>query len=271
MTTAQFQQLMRYAQDLAAVIRETRDKDKKIQAANDQMLKFAEDLSATFTHLKKAHNDMQKAYLDTIHRLSLAAEYKDEDTGEHIERMSRYSVLLAEKLGLEDQQVQDIRYASPMHDIGKIGIPDAILLKKGRLTEAEFDVIKTHTTIGGEILSHSKAPILQVAETIARTHHEKWSGSGYPRGLAGEDIPLMGRIVALADVFDALTSKRPYKEAYPMSKAVDIVAKDSGSHFDPQVVDVFLANLDAVQHIMACTHQDACAATGGLQLSERDG
>jgi putative two-component system response regulator len=270
MATEDFQQLMLYARDLATVVRESRDKDSQLQATNDQLLKFAEDMSKTFTGLKRAFSDMEAAYLDTIHRLSLAAEYKDEDTGEHLARMSNYSALLAEKLGLADKQVQDIRYAAPMHDIGKIGIPDAILLKKGRLTAEEFDVIKTHTTIGGEILARSDAAILQLAETIARTHHEKWNGTGYPAGLAGEQIPIEGRIVALADVFDALTSKRPYKEAYPLEKAVDIVQKDSGSHFDPRVADAFLAHLDEVQEIMTGV-QPAGADTGGnLQLSERD-
>ncbi len=271
MATEEFQQLLLYARDLALVIRETRDKDSQLAATNDQLLKFAEDMGTTFAGLKKAYSDMETAYLDTIHRLSLAAEYKDEDTGEHIARMSSYSALLAEKLGLADKQVQNIRYASPMHDIGKIGIPDAILLKKGRLTKEEFDVIKTHATIGGDILAHSQAEILQLAETIARTHHEKWNGGGYPRGLAGEKIPLEGRIVALADVFDALTSTRPYKEAYPLTVAVDIIKKESESHFDPRVVKVFLAHLDVVQQIMDGVHPAAGESTGKPQLSERDG
>jgi putative two-component system response regulator len=158
-----------------------------------------------------------------------------------------------------------------MHDVGKIGIPDAILLKKGRLTAEEFAVIKTHTTIGGEILARSSAAILKLAETIARTHHEKWNGAGYPAGLAGEQIPIEGRIVALADVFDALTSKRPYKDAYPLEKAVDIVQKDSGSHFDPRVADAFLAHLDDIQAIMAGVQPAVADTVGNLQLSERDG
>ncbi len=262
MPTEHYRQLIRYAEDLGTMFSESREKDRALEDSKHQLLKFAEDLSETFTDLKRVHSDMQSAYLDTIHRLSLAAEYKDEDTGEHIIRMSRYSELLATRMGLSEKAVEQIRYASPMHDIGKIGIPDAILIKKGKLTDDEFSVIKTHPTIGGDILAGSRSEILQVAETIARAHHEKWNGTGYPAGLAGEDIPLAGRIVAVADVFDALTSRRPYKEPFPMQKAVDILKKDSGAHFDPQVVAAFLDSLDAVAAIMADSWD------GGIQAAQ---
>jgi len=163
--------------------------------------------------------------------------------------MSQYSALIAEKLGLPSSEVQNILYASPMHDIGKIGIPDNIMMKPGKLTDEEFDIMKTHTTIGAKILANSRPEILKLAEQIALSHHEKWNGKGYPQGLAGEKIPRVGRIVALADVFDALTTKRPYKDPFPVKVAVDIIKKDRGRHFDPDVVDIFLENIDEIVKI----------------------
>lgn len=192
----------------------------------------------------QAFKEIKDAYLDTVNRLVLAAEYKDEDTGDHILRMSRYSTLLAEKRGMSAEDVQLMLYASPMHDIGKIGIPDSILLKKGKLTDEEFNIMKTHTSIGGTILANSKSKILHSAEIIALTHHEKWNGKGYPKGLAKDDIPLSGRIVALVDTFDALTSRRPYKDPYPVKVACDIISKEREQHFDPEIVDLFMDNLD---------------------------
>jgi len=179
----------------------------------------------------------------------LAAEYKDEDTGDHIVRMSRYSALIAEKLGLPAEEVQNILYAAPMHDVGKIGIPDSILMKPGKLTDEEFETMKTHSVIGANILAYSKAEVLKLAEQIAISHHEKWNGKGYPQGLAGDNIPLVGRIVGLADAFDALTSKRPYKDPFPVEVALDIIKKDRGEHFDPAIVDVFLKNIDEILKI----------------------
>ena len=137
-----------------------------------------------------------------------------------------------------------------MHDIGKIGIPDHILLKPNRLTDKEFDIVKTHTTIGGKILSNSNAKIIMLAEQIALSHHERWNGQGYPNGLSGKDIPLIGRIVAVADVFDALTSKRPYKKTFSLESAINIMKKERGQHFDPDVLDIFLANIDEIIKIM---------------------
>ena len=191
----------------------------------------------------------KKAHLDTITRLAVAAEYKDMDTASHIERMSRYSALLSRVLGMGDDYVETMRLASPMHDVGKIGIPDAILLKPGKLTEVEFDHMKKHTEIGARILSGSDVPLLQMSERIALCHHEKWDGSGYPRGLHAEEIPVEGRIVALADVFDALTSKRCYKPAFTVEKALEIIREGQGKHFDPQCVDAFLSALGEVLEI----------------------
>jgi len=244
-----FSQLEKYAQDIAKVYRSEREKGKKLETAYRQLERYADDMNKTISELRDANQELREAYLDTIHRLALAAEYKDEDTGDHIMRMSRYSALLAEKLGLSSDEVKNILYAAPMHDIGKIGIPDNILIKPGKLTDEEFGILKTHSIIGANLLAYSKSEILQVAEQIAISHHEKWNGKGYPKGLAGEDIPLTGRIIGLADVFDALTSKRPYKDAFPVEKAIDIIKKERGEHFDPHVVDVFLENIDEILQI----------------------
>jgi HD-GYP domain-containing protein (c-di-GMP phosphodiesterase class II) len=191
----------------------------------------------------------KRAHLDTITRLAVAAEYKDIDTAAHIERMSRYSALLAKILGKDDEYVDMMRLASPMHDVGKIGIPDAILLKPGKLTDAEFEHMKKHTEIGARILAGSDVPLLRMSEQIALSHHEKWDGSGYPRGLHGEEIPVEGRIVALADVFDALTSRRCYKPAFTVEKALEIIREGHGKHFDPRCVDAFLSGLGEVLEI----------------------
>ncbi len=242
-------QLQKYAKDLAEVYQSKKEKAKELHTAKQQLFKYASDLNQTITDLKTANQELQESYLDTIHRLALAAEYKDEDTGDHIIRMGRYSALIAEKLGLPSKQVQNILYASPMHDVGKIGIPDNILMKPGKLTDEEFETMKAQTTIGAKILAHSKSKILKVAEQIALYHHEKWNGTGYPHGLSGNTIPLTARIVALADTFDALTSKRPYKEPYPVKVACDIIKKERGEHFDPAIVDVFLENIDEILQI----------------------
>jgi putative two-component system response regulator len=211
-----------------------------------QSLAYAKDLKKTFIDLKAAHQELHEAYLDTIQRLAVAAESRDEDTGEHIQRIRRYSSLLAEKTGMDKKNIETILYAAPMHDVGKIGVPDSILMKKGKLSEEEFGIMKTHTVIGAKILTNSKSRILQVAESIAMTHHEKWNGKGYPQGISGNDIPLEGRIVALADVFDALTSNRPYKEPFLVEKTCDIIKDESGKHFDPELVALFFENLDII-------------------------
>lgn len=195
--------------------------------------------------------ELKEAYLDTIFRLSVAAEYKDDDTAVHIHRMSRYSAILAEGLGLSNAEVESIRYASPMHDIGKLGVPDAILMKPGKLTPAEFKEMQNHTVFGAKILENAKAELLKVSETIALTHHEKWDGSGYPRGLKGESIPLSGRIVALADVFDALTTKRCYKPAFSLEDSMKIIKEGTGRHFDPKVAQAFNNNLEKILAVKA--------------------
>ncbi|MFH0998800.1 MAG: HD domain-containing phosphohydrolase [Pseudomonadota bacterium] len=199
--------------------------------------------------LREAFDQLKESSLETIYRLARAAEFKDEDTGEHILRMSHSSEVLAEGLGLDIKQRDMILYASPMHDVGKIGIPDRILLKPGQLDTEEWEIMKKHTTIGSRILEGSSSEIVQLADVIALSHHEKWNGSGYPNGLKGKEIPLPGRIVAVADVFDALLSERPYKKAFTVDKALAILMEGRGVHFDPDVLDVFFSRLDRILEI----------------------
>jgi len=191
-------------------------------------------------------------------------------TGDYIVRMSRYSALVAEKLGLPDKEVKNILYAAPMHDIGKIGIPDSILTKPDKLTDEEFDIMKTHTSIGAKILANSKAEILQTAQKIAISHHEKWNGKGYPLGHSGTKIPIIGRIVSISDTFDALTSRRPYKDPYPIEVAIKIIKKERGQQFDPDVVDIFLANMDEILKIKNEVGLSKDVSLSDFSWSERD-
>jgi putative two-component system response regulator len=184
--------------------------------------------------------ELEQAQVEVLERLAIAAEFRDDATGQHTRRVSHVSALIARALGLCEGQVELIRRAAPLHDVGKIGIPDYILLKPGKLTPAEFDVMKTHTVIGAGILAGGQSELTRMAECIAMTHHERWDGSGYPQGLAGEAIPMTGRIVALADVFDALTHERPYKKAWPVDEALAEIERQSGRQFDPRVVEAFL-------------------------------
>ncbi len=181
--------------------------------------------------------------LQIVRRLGRAAEFRDNETGLHIVRMSKMSVALGEACGMGPEACELLLNASPMHDIGKIGIPDNILLKPGKFEPHEWEIMKTHATIGADILSGDDSELLSMARVIALTHHEKWDGSGYPYGLAGEAIPLVGRVVALADVFDALTSERPYKKAWSVAAALEYIESNRGKHFDPGLVDLFQARL----------------------------
>lgn len=183
--------------------------------------------------------ELRNSQLEIVQRLGLASEYRDNETGQHIIRMSYYSKILAEHYGLAADECELILNASPMHDIGKLGIPDSILLKPGQLTKEEFTIMKTHTIIGARLLEDAHSPVVEMARVIALSHHEKWDGTGYPDGLGAEDIPLVGRIVAIADVFDALTSSRPYKSAWSIDKAVAEIKRGSGNHFDPDLIQCF--------------------------------
>jgi putative two-component system response regulator len=201
-----------------------------------------ESLRQALAEASEAKDELYEAHLDTIQRLVVAAEYKDRATAEHIQRLSRYAVVLAELLHLSPADVELLRHAIPMHDVGKLGVPDAILLKPGALTEEERTLMNSHTMIGSRILAGSRSPLLQAGEIIALSHHERWDGSGYPYGLAGETIHLWGRICALVDVFDALTSNRPYRPALSNQVTFDTMREGRGSQFDPTVFDVFAAN-----------------------------
>lgn len=216
----------------------------KVKAYNDHMLHYQQDLEFEVGKkteaLRKALQETQAATLDTIFRLSRAAEHKDKDTGAHIQRVSHYAAAVACRLGQSERFIELLLYAVPMHDIGKIGIPDRILLKPCKLDPDEWRIMQTHAEMGAFILAGSDSELLQIAEAIALTHHEKWDGTGYPHGLRGDAIPLAGRIAAIADVFDALCSKRPYKTAFPLEQSLDIIRGEAGKQFDPAVVDAFL-------------------------------
>lgn len=186
---------------------------------------------------------------EIAHRLLSAAEFRDNDTGAHIRRIGLYSAKMAQALGWTREQTDDLRLASTMHDIGKIGIPDSILLKPDKLTKEEFEQVKTHTVIGARILAGTQAPLLQMAERIALSHHEWWNGNGYPHGLIGEQIPPEARIVAIGDVYDALSHKRVYKSAYPEAQVLEIMKAERFSHFDPHVLDCFLEILPQLRRI----------------------
>jgi len=231
----------------------------QVKAYHDFMKQHQKELEMEVARrtkqIRKAFEKIRNGSLDTIMRLARAAEYKDEDTGAHIVRMSSYSSAIARKMGLGDSVAQWILHAAPMHDIGKIGIPDRILLKPGKLDADEWEIMKQHTVMGARILQGAEAGYLRLAEIIAMTHHEKWDGTGYPHGLQGRKIPLVGRIVAIADVFDALISKRPYKEPFSLDKSIEIIKQGRGNHFDPDVVDAFLGILDEIVSIME-EHKD---------------
>jgi putative two-component system response regulator len=199
--------------------------------------------------LQDAFKSLLHSNQEVINRLLVAAEYRDDITGKHVVRVTKYSQLIAEKIGIAGQKLEMIGLTSAMHDIGKIGIPDRILLKPDKLTPEEFEIMKKHTIIGGEILQSSDSPLIKMAQEIALTHHEKWDGTGYPNGLKSDKIVVWGRITAVSDVFDALTSSRPYKKGFPFANAIEIIKNGSGTHFDPGIVDAFMQRIGDVENI----------------------
>jgi len=210
------------------------------------------DLRETFERLSRAEEALRASQEEAIHRLAQAVEYRDPATGAHLNRMSRTCELLAERSGLGTERAQLIRIASPMHDIGKIAVSDGILRKPGTLSPEEWEEMRTHPLIGAQLLAGSDSELLQLGAVIALTHHERWNGSGYPGGLVGTAIPVEGRIVAIADVFDALTSERPYKVAFEIDHAVSIMRDERGNHFDPDYLDLFLSIVgDVVRETVA--------------------
>jgi putative two-component system response regulator len=271
------EQLLRYAEDLNLIYKSESEKraeleraNRSLEEANRQLVRFAEDLGTTISQLREAHEELREAYIDTIHRLVLAAEFKDEDTGDHIMRIARYSALIAEKIGFTIKEIETVLYAAPMHDVGKVGIPDRILLKPGKLTVEEFELMKSHTVIGARILANSRSEMLKVAKEIALSHHEKWNGAGYPSGQRGEEIPIVGRIVGIVDVFDALTSRRPYKDPYPVDVSMEIIRKGREKDFDPQIVDVFLDSIESIVAIRAEIGRSGSFLKSAFTYSERD-
>ncbi|NLE65402.1 MAG: response regulator [Elusimicrobia bacterium] len=219
-------------------------------------------------------SELYQSRLDVIRRLGFAAEYRDTDTGIHIIRMSRYCQALALALGMNKEEAELILHTTPLHDVGKIAVPDRILLKEGGLNDEEQAVMRTHSAIGADILSGGSSDFLRMAEVIARTHHERWDGTGYPLGLKGEEIPLPGQICAICDVFDALTSERPYKKAWSFQKAAREIQRMSGSHFNPRIVDVFLGILPQIRAIsrdVVRSYRSLLAEATGCPEASSDG
>jgi putative two-component system response regulator len=210
-----------------------------VRKLNDRAADLASEVAIATQKLQEREEEI-------ILRLALAVEYRDNDTGEHTLRVAKYSRIIAEKLGLPPRVCRDIYLAAPLHDVGKVAIPDNILLKPGRLNEQEIAVIRTHAEIGSRILADSSCELIQIGATIAAAHHERWDGSGYPRGLKGSEIPIEARVVAVADVFDALTTRRPYKEAMLLETARRYLEEKKGQEFDPACVDAFLLRWDEV-------------------------
>ncbi len=250
-----------YATDLAKIYKQEKAKRKEVEEAykllkrkneelkqeKAQVKTYAEDIRKLYMQLQVSFSNLNEANIETIYRLSIAAEFRDNDAAAHLKRMSEYSKIIAKKLGWNEEKVNMIKQASPMHDIGKIGISDSILFKPGKYTADEYEEMKKHPSIGYIILKDSKSKRLQMGARVAYTHHEKWNGTGYPRRLGGDDIPIEGRVVALADVYDALTTKRVYKQAFTQKEALDIMTEGKGSHFDPVVFDAFMDSLNEIE------------------------
>jgi putative two-component system response regulator len=222
-------------------------------------------LRAALTKVTEAQRLTYEAHLDTIKRLMVAAEHRDHDTAGHIERIGLYSGVVARTLGLSPGEAELIRHAAPMHDVGKLGVPDRVLLKPDKLDEEEWTLMRAHTTMGAAILSGSSSPILRMGERIAISHHEKWDGTGYPAGLAGETIPLEGRLCSVVDFFDALTMDRPYRKAVANDEVTAMMRTAAGQHFDPAVLDAFLKSLDAIVTIQA-EYRSGAHTRGGVDL-----
>jgi putative two-component system response regulator len=242
-------------------LKEAQDELKRGQAElEERVARRTAELRRTCEEAADANRRTYHAHADTIRRLVLAAELKDSDTTRHILRISRYSVVLAKALHMSPGETEILGHAVTMHDVGKIGIPDAILFKRGPLTAEERRVMESHTLIGGRILAGSPSELMQHGQMVALSHHERWDGTGYPRGLRGEEIPLEGRICAVVDVFDAMTTQRPYRAGIPLAEAIAEMRGGRGLHFDPRLLDLFMDRLDEVLAVRERLMQEDAAA-----------
>jgi putative two-component system response regulator len=228
---------------------------RELEAENRRVMRRLEgtisartsELLESLGTLQRSESKLLASEQETILRLARLVEFRDEDTGRHVDRMSAFCGVLARQIGLSPEQVDELRQASQLHDVGKVAVPDAILFKPGKLTAEEFEVMKDHARKGHEMLVDSPSELVQLGAMIALTHHERWNGRGYPRGLAGEEIPFEGRVAAVADVFDALTSRRVYRPAFPVRSALEMMDADRGEHFEPRLLDVLHASLDEIE------------------------
>ncbi|MEI6207054.1 MAG: HD domain-containing phosphohydrolase [Desulfuromonadales bacterium] len=227
----------------------------KVKAFNDHMLNYQKELEAELDNrtksLKEAFGIVRTTALDTINHLSRAAAFKDGYSRGHVLRMSNFAAAIARYMGMTERAIESLLHAAPLHDVGKIGVPDQILLKPGKLDPEEWNIVRQHAAIGGKILENADTTYIKLGEMIALTHHEKWDGTGYPKGLKGDEIPLAGRITAISDVFDSLISKRPYREARTIEEAFYIIKEGDGTHFDPKIVKAFFASEKTILSIKA--------------------
>jgi putative two-component system response regulator len=225
------------------------EQDRVLQRLRNAVQKRNGELAEALQDLELSRTKVWVSQAETIFRLARLVEFRDEETGHHLHRMSSYCEIIARQIGCSEERCEHLRLAGQLHDVGKVAVPDSILLKRGKLTGEEFEVIKRHAETGYEMLAGSALEVVQLGALIARSHHERWDGSGYPRGLAGEAIPIEGRIAAVADVFDALTSDRVYRSALPVTSALELMGEERGGHFEPELLETFLAVLPEIEAI----------------------